>query len=109
MSEAPSTNGSNGERAAHGRFAKGNPGGRGNPFARAVARLRAELLRGVKRGDMREVVTALLTKAKTGDVPATKELLTRLLGDAVPMDLLERIERLETLAKDKNDENRNQT
>ncbi len=39
---APSTNGDNG-RDSCGRFAKGNDGGPGNPFARKAAALRAAL------------------------------------------------------------------
>ncbi len=39
----PSTNGSNG-RDGSGRFAKGNKGGPGNPFARQVVMLRREFV-----------------------------------------------------------------
>ena len=67
----------------------------GNPHARRVARLRAELLRAVQPKDVREVVNALLGQAKTGDVAATKELLQRLLGPPIELDLLERLEALE--------------
>jgi hypothetical protein len=61
-------------------FAKGNPGGPGNPFAKQVAALRAKLYAAVTEADLQEVVQALLTKAKAGDVPAVRELLDRLLG-----------------------------
>jgi hypothetical protein len=57
--------------------------------------LRSELLRSVTPKDLREVVAALLAQAKAGDVPATKELLQRLLGPPVELDLLERLDRLE--------------
>ena len=95
MSDAPSTNGSNG-RATGGRFAPGNKGGPGNPHARRVARLRAVLLKTVKPADLREVVAALLTQAKGGDVASIRELLQRLLGPPPePADFTERLESLE--------------
>ena len=45
--------------------------------------------------DLRDVVAALLARAKAGEVAAVKELLQRLLGPPVELDLLERIEALE--------------
>jgi hypothetical protein len=94
MSHSPSTTANNG-RAASGRFGPGNKYARGNPHARRVARLRAELLRAVRPGDLRHVVVSLLNQAKAGDVAAAKELLQRLLGPPVELDLLERMETLE--------------
>ena len=49
---APSTNGHNG-RGLAGRFAKGNPGGPGNPHGARVAALRAVLLDTVTDADLR--------------------------------------------------------
>ena len=40
------TNGTSG-RKPNGQYAKGNPGGPGNPYARHVARLRASLIEAV--------------------------------------------------------------
>jgi hypothetical protein len=80
---APSPNG----RTARGRFAKGNPGGPGNPYAKRVADLRAALLESVTEADIRAVAKALVKRAKAGEVPAIRELLDRLVGkreDAVP-------------------------
>ena len=94
MSYPPSTTESNG-RGEGGRFRLGNKSAKGNPHARLVARLRAELLRAVTPADLRDVVAALLNQAKTGDVAAAKELLQRLLGPPVELDLLERLEALE--------------
>ena len=94
MNKTPSTTGSNG-RGEGGRFGPGNKYARGNPHARRVARLRAELLRAVTPADLRDVALALLTQAKAGDVAAAKELLQRLLGPPVELDLLERLETLE--------------
>src|SRR4051812_46143730 len=94
MSTPPSTTGSNG-RGKGGRFGPGNKYARGNPHARRVARLRAELLRAITPADVRDVALALLNQAKAGDVAAAKELLQRLLGPPVELDLLERLEALE--------------
>ena len=94
MTHSPSTTASNG-RGERGRFGPGNKYAKGNPHARRVARLRAELLRTVTPADMREVATALLNQAKAGDVAAAKELLQRLLGPPVALDLMERLEALE--------------
>ena len=94
MPNPPSPTGSNG-RSAGGRFGPGNRCARGNPHARRVARLRAELLRAVSPQDLREVVAALLARAKAGEIGAVKELLQRLLGPPVELDLLQRIEDLE--------------
>ena len=49
----------------------------------------------VKPDDLREVIAALLSRAKAGDVQAAKELLQRLLGPPVELDLLERLAALE--------------
>jgi hypothetical protein len=94
VSETPSTNGSNGRTTA-GRFAKGNLGGPGNPHARRAARLRSALFKAVTPDDLRDVIHALLTAAKGGDVSAAKELMQRLLGPPEAIDLLERMEALE--------------
>jgi hypothetical protein len=80
MSNSPSPNGSNGQRDSRGRFAKGNPGGPGNPHGRAVARLRSAILSAVSEKDLYDVVAALVSKAKSGDVVAARELLDRIGG-----------------------------
>jgi hypothetical protein len=67
-------------RDSHGRFAEGNGGGPGNPFARQVAGLRAALLAAVTEQDMAEVAQALVRRAKEGDVSAVKLLLSYTLG-----------------------------
>ena len=87
-----STNGGNGVRDSAGRFATGNPGGPGNPFARRVAQLRSALLDAVSDDDLREIVSALVTRAKAGDVVAAREVLTRIIGkpgDSVDPDRLD--------------------
>ncbi len=92
MREPPSPNGRNGR----GRFAPGNPGGPGNPHAAKVGRLRSALLDTVSEQDIADVAAHLVALAKSGDLPAIRELLLRVLGRPVEADLLERIERLES-------------
>jgi hypothetical protein len=79
MIAEPSTNGTNG-RDAGGRFAAGNREGKGNPHARAVARLRAAMLDAVTDDDVSAIVKALVAKAKAGDLRAAQEVLDRCLG-----------------------------
>ena len=82
MESEPSTNCGNG-RNANGQFAKGNPGGPGNPYARHVARLRASLIEAVGDDGLAEIVQGMVTAAKGGDVAAAKLLLSYLLGKPV--------------------------
>ncbi len=80
VAEQPSTNGGNGARNTKGQFAKGNPGGPGNPHAKQVAKLRSLIVETVTEKDLRAVVAALVERAKDGDVVAIRELLNRLTG-----------------------------
>jgi hypothetical protein len=50
-------------REANGRFAKGNRGGPGNPFARQTAALRKQLLEAVTKQDMQDLCTMLILRA----------------------------------------------
>jgi hypothetical protein len=87
----PSANGQNGHDA-RGRFTKGNPGGRGNPFARKVAALRAAFLKDLTRDDIKEIAATLKAQAKKGDVAAARLLLAYSLGKpdkAVDVDRLD--------------------
>ena len=77
-----STNGTSG-RNSNGQFAKGNPGGPGNPYARRVARLRSALLDAVGENGLTDIVQGMVTAAKGGDVAAAKLLLSYLLGKPV--------------------------
>jgi len=90
----PLPNGDNG-RDEHGRFTAGNAGGPGNPHAAQVGRLRSALLNAVTEDDMRDVVLALVRKAKDADVVAARVLFDRVLGKPIEADLIARIEALE--------------
>src|SRR5438045_547974 len=84
-----------GRRDSGRRVTKGNAGGPGNPFAGRVALLRKTLLESVNPQDVREVVEMLVREAKGGSITAAKELLERLLGKPVELDLLQRLDDLE--------------
>jgi len=73
----PSTNG---VRDAVGRFQRGNPGGPGNPHARAVARLRVELLKVITPAALAQLAQGLLEAARGGDVAAARLLLSYAIG-----------------------------
>jgi hypothetical protein len=76
---APSPNGENG-RDSHGRFAKGNSGGPGNPFARKAAALRAAFLNKITEHNLEELAQQLLDRAKSGDLAAMKVLFNYTIG-----------------------------
>ena len=82
MESEPSTNCGNG-RKANGQFAKGNPGGPGNPYARHVAHLRASLIEAVGDDGLADIVQGMVTAAKGGDVAAAGVFN---LGDALGAD-----------------------
>jgi len=67
-----------------GRFAPGNPGGPGNPFARQVAALRQALLNAVTPDDIHTVAKALVQRAAEGNVQAAKLLLSYSIGKPQP-------------------------
>ncbi len=90
-----SPNGANG-RGPGGRFAKGNPGGPGNPCAKKAGQLRAALLKAVTTADMKAIISKLVEKAKGGDVRAAREVIDRCVGRPTEADLIERLERLES-------------
>lgn len=76
---APLANVLNG-RTTEGRFAKGNPGGRGNPFNRRLAEIRRALLTPATQAELDERVDELLLLAKSGDLAAIQLLLTYTIG-----------------------------
>ena len=92
-------------RDSSGRFAKGNPGGPGNPMASKVSRLRSALIGAVTEQDIHDIAETLVGLAKGGDITATRELLLRTLGKPVEADLVERLERVEELLGEREAEN----
>jgi len=95
MTAAPSTN-RQGERDSRGRFAPGNRCSHGNPLGGKVARLRAAAVQAATTGDVRRVLRALFRAACGGDVGAAKVWLAYSgLGEALPLDILDKIDELE--------------
>lgn len=85
MDTRPSTNGHNGTHATNGRlpngrFAVGNPGGSGNPFARRVGALRSAILDAVTAEQMRALFAKLLAMALGGDLAAAALVLRYAVG-----------------------------
>ena len=74
-------------RQADGRFAPGNPGGPGNPYARKVAEYRKALLECVSVEELGRVVAAIKKKALEGNVAAAKLIFQYVLGKPItPVD-----------------------
>ena len=67
-------------RDSQGRFAKGHPGGPGNPFYRRQAQLKRVLLESITEDDVRSVVQVLLGLARGGDLAAIKLYLQYAAG-----------------------------
>ncbi|MFO0899309.1 MAG: hypothetical protein U0836_17940 [Pirellulales bacterium] len=84
-SNTPTTPFENG-RDASGRFAKGNPGGPGNPHSRKVHVLRSAFLKAIKPSDLREVTEKLVELAKSGDLDAMTLLYERVFGKPIQRD-----------------------
>jgi hypothetical protein len=68
------------DRDAGGRFAEGNRGGPGNPFASEVNRFRRRLLQRLTEADMDTAIDKLLELANDGHWPALKQLLGYVIG-----------------------------
>src|SRR5438270_761121 len=80
------------DRETTGRFARNNPGGLGNPFARQTAALRAYLINHVTERDIQDILDILLLNAKGGHLPSIKFLFSYVLGKPKPVvepDLLD--------------------
>src|SRR5689334_4080008 len=67
-------------RDSQGRFAKGNPGGPGNPYYRRQAELKRLLLESVTDADVQSVMQVLLSLARGGDLAAIKLFLEYTVG-----------------------------
>jgi len=72
------------DRDARGRFAAGNKGGPGNPFARRVAGLRQAMLEAVAKEDVRAIIGRIVEAAKNGDVAAARLVLAYTVGKPAP-------------------------
>jgi hypothetical protein len=101
----PSPNGEQTGRDTRGRFAKGNRGGPGNPFAAEVGKRRARLMKAITDRDVDQAVKVMrevMKKGKDSDrLAAARLLLERAIGPIVEADVLERIESLEAVLRDR--------
>ena len=89
------------DRNEKGQFTKGNRAAKGNPYTRKAAELRRALYNSVTAEDIQSIVDTLKTQALAGDLKAISLLLDRLLGSiATGIDILERLEQLESLTAD---------
>jgi hypothetical protein len=71
-------------RQPNGQFAKGNPGGPGNPFARQTAALRKRLVDKVTAEELDAIADKLIALAKEGDVPAARLIFLYVIGKPMP-------------------------
>lgn len=67
-------------RAAKGRFAAGNRGGPGNPFARRTAKLRQAFCEAITEEEMTQLSRTLYERALNGDNGAARLVLAYMLG-----------------------------
>src|SRR5262249_742665 len=79
-------------RQANGRFAPGNPGGPGNPFARKVAALRKAIVEAITEEDVKEIVVVLKQKAKEGSTAAIKLIFQYAIGKPGPENDPDRVD-----------------
>jgi hypothetical protein len=86
------------QRESNGRFARGNPGGPGNPYARQVAAMRVRALDSVSGDDVEAILAKMVELAKGGDVPAARLVLQYTLGRPVPSAHPDRLDRDEVEA-----------
>jgi hypothetical protein len=80
MFDSPEAAAPKSDRAANGRFAAGNRGGPGNPFARQVAELRQAILDRLTVEAASDIADTLIARAKAGDVAAARLLFQYGLG-----------------------------
>lgn len=89
--QKPSLNGGIG-RLPNGQFGVGNKGGPGNPHAKRVNQIRSFLLRAVSDDDLRRIVSALVERAKAGELAAIREVFDRCIGRTVTFSEMRDVE-----------------
>jgi hypothetical protein len=87
---------SDGRDPATGKFKPGNRAALGNSLCRKAARFRHKLFACVSLADFQEVIGRLVAEAKGGRPWAVKLLLQYLLGEPIPLDVVEEISQLQT-------------
>jgi len=76
-------------RRLNGTFAPGNRFAKGNPNARRMYRARKTVLKAVSSDQLTEIMSALVNKAKGGDVTAARLVLEYVLGKPQAYELPE--------------------
>lgn len=91
-------------RDAQGRFAKGNPGGPGNPHVARVQAFRKAALDAMTPAGVRKAVRLLEREVDNGNVAAAREYLDRTIGRSplfADLELSDRVAAIEeSLRKD---------
>lgn len=82
---------------------KGCKPGPGNPFAARVHELRRTLLDAITPDALHRVVIRMIELAVEGDVAAAKVVIERAVGKPIEPDLVERIERIESMLEGGNE------
>ena len=78
------TKAADGGRDAQGRFAAGNKGGPGNPFARRTAAMRKAIAEAVTPQMLADLAAVMFKKGMAGDVAAAKLVFSYAAGRAAP-------------------------
>jgi hypothetical protein len=89
---------------AKGRFLPGNKIGHksgGSSIASMASTLRTALVKSVSTGDMKEIMQAMVRRAKEGDSVCARVVLGYTVGEPQPYDLIERICYLEEMLKER--------
>lgn len=88
------------QRDEHGRFIKGNRGGKGgNTAAKRALRFRNALYEAFTPEDIEALAKKMRDCALSGNIRAISLCFDRLLGQPVALDVLERLEKLEAIVK----------
>ena len=96
------------DRSEQGRFIVGNKAAKGNPYTKKAAAMRKALYSSVSADDIRRIVGILKKQATAGNLKAITILLDRLLGSAGQgIDILERLEKLDSLLNEQKDDSSN--
>jgi hypothetical protein len=80
-------------RRPDGKFARGNPGGPGNPHARHCARMLQAFRNAISAEEMQRLFRVLYEKAAAGDVSAGKLVLSYHIGKPLPASNPDAIDR----------------
>ncbi len=84
-----------------GKFVHGNAGSRGNPLNARAQKIRSILLQELTDAEARKLARKLIKMATFGDLAAIHELLDRTVGKSTSFEVLDRLEKLESLIEER--------